>query len=402
MNEVRALTEAFETASSNGEGAALATVVRVEGSAYRRPGARMLVTDSGRTTGVISGGCLDGDVRERAARVIRTGRPVLVRYDTTTDEDLVWGLGLGCNGVVEVLIEAATDRTHDLIRFLDESSRGHGRSGLATVIRSDARDVPLGARVLLSSDGWASVLPETHAIQTIAPDIVPDLQAAVQTGVSSVMPYGANAEFEAFVEAIEPQVPLVILGAGADAVPLAAVARHFGWHTTVVDTHARERSLDRFKDADAVILSRPEDVATRVTLTRSSVVVLMTHNYTHDSQLLPVLLNSPARYIGCLGPRRRTQRLLSELQGEPEPGQDRLSGRLHAPIGLDLGAESPSEIAMSIGAEILAVIKRRSGGFLRDCLGSIHGAPQRHTVEDLPVVADAPSGTDVPCPAVSA
>ena len=402
MNELRALIEAFNTSQSNGERSALATVVRVEGSAYRRPGARMLLAESGRTTGVISGGCLDGDVRERAARVIRTGRPVVVRYDTTTDEDLVWGLSLGCKGVVDVLIEPTTDHTNDLVRFLDDSSKGPGRSVLATIIRSGASDVPLGSRVLRSSDGWASVLPDTHAIQTIAPDIVVDLEAVVQTGVSSVTRYGTNSEFEAFVEVIEPQVPLVIFGAGADAVPLVSVARHFGWHTTVVDTQARSRTLDRFTEADAVILSRPEDVATRVTFTPSSVAVLMTHNYAHDVQLLPVLLDSPVRYIGCLGPRRRTERLLSDVQGEPGLGQDLLSGRLHAPIGLDLGAETPSEIAMSIAAEILAVVKARSGGFLRHCAGPIHGAPQRHTAEDLPVVAKTPSVMDASCPAITA
>jgi xanthine/CO dehydrogenase XdhC/CoxF family maturation factor len=361
----------------------------------------MLILENGQTTGMISGGCLDGDVRERAARVVATGRPTVARYDTTTDEDIVWGLGLGCNGLVDVLIEPATDSTADLVRFLDQSASGRRRSAVATVIRSDSGPPFLGARVLLWSDGRAA-LDWADAIDVLTSEIVADLRAAARTGVSSIECYGAGAQVQIFVEVIEPQVPLVIFGAGADAVPLVSVARHLGWHTTVVDTQARSRTIERFTEADEVLLCRPEDVASRVTLTESSVVVLMTHNYTHDLDLLPFLLGSPARYIGCLGPRRRTERLLAELQGESELAEERLSGRLHAPIGLDLGAETPSEIAMSIGAEILAAINARSGGFLCHGDGSIHATTHRHALADRQTVGNVAASKDLACDAVSA
>src|SRR5438876_10914976 len=134
MTEIQSIIEAHRSAATENVRVALATVVRVEGSAYRRPGARMLVTEDGRTTGVISGGCLEGDVRERAARVMRTGQPMLVTYDTTTDEDVVWGLGLGCNGVVDVLVEPASERADRLVQFLDVCSHSQQGAAFATVI----------------------------------------------------------------------------------------------------------------------------------------------------------------------------------------------------------------------------------------------------------------------------
>lgn len=201
---------------------------------------------------------------------------------------------------------------------------------------------------------------------------------------------------------VAPPVPLVVFGAGADAVPLVTAARSLGWHTTVVDTQARARSIERFKEADAVILCRPEDVAARVTLTESSVAVLMTHNYLHDLELLPVVLNSQTRYIGCLGPKRRTERLLSELRDDTRTAQDHLPGRLHAPIGLDVGAENPSEIAVSIAAEILSAIGARSGGSLRHRQGSIHGGTPLDAAEGVPAFGDVLVATNVACQPVSA
>jgi xanthine/CO dehydrogenase XdhC/CoxF family maturation factor len=359
----------------------------------------MVVTETGRTTGVVSGGCLDGDVRDRAARVMQTGRPVLVRYDTTTDDDLVWGLGLGCNGIVHVLIEPAGDRTDALVRILDACSTSQRRVAFATVIHSETPDLPLGARVLLCPDGTAVPDPGART-NAVTQQILADLDDAVRSGVSSITRYGPNAEVETFIEVVEPQVPLVIFGAGADVIPLVTVARNLGWHTTVVDTQARAGSLERFTYADAVILCRPEEIGARVTLTESSVVVLMTHNYVHDRELLQILLNGPTRYIGCLGPRRRTERLLSELPETPLGPWHLCFGRVHAPIGLDVGAETPSEIALSIAAEILAALRNRSGGPLRQRHGSIHGAAEPRAPQSV-AVGHSASTTPVVCEPVS-
>src|SRR6266851_1946041 len=259
VTERQSIIEAYWRASAENVRAALATVVRVEGSAYRRPGARMVITETGRTSGVVSGGCLEGDVQERAVRVMRTGNSTLVKYDTTADDETVWGLGLGCNGIVHVLIEPASDHTDHLVRFLDACSKGQDRAAFATVIRSEGvAEVALGTRLFLYPDGISE--SDADLPERIMQQILTDLHAAVRSGVSSVTHFGADAAVEIFIEVVEPQVPLVIFGAGADAVPLVEMARQLGWHTTVVDTHARSRSLERFANADAVILCRPEEV----------------------------------------------------------------------------------------------------------------------------------------------
>lgn len=348
----------------------------------------MVVTEAGQITGVISGGCLEADVRGRAFRAMQQGRPVLVKYDTTTNEELVWGLGLGCNGVVHVLIEPASDSTDDLVRVLDSCSTGQHRTAVATIIRSENARVPLGARAILSQDRPCAFHVDWTS-DRIAQRILSDLQAALGTGTSSITRYGGHEELEAFIEVVDPPLPLVIFGAGADVVPLVAVARQLGWHTTVVDTHSRARSVQRFVLADSVILCRPEDVCNRVTVTPSSVVVLMTHNYQHDGELLHSLMNSTPRYIGCLGPRHRAARLLSDVVDDPAAS---LHAALHGPIGLDVGAETSSEIAVSIAAEILAVLKDRSGASLRHRQGSIHEAAEPSRV--LTVAAQELSSTN--------
>jgi xanthine dehydrogenase accessory factor len=401
MTETQSIIEAYRRATSENVQAALATVVRVEGSAYRRPGARMLVTEDGRTIGVVSGGCLDGDVRERAAKVMRTGQPTLVTYDTTTDEDVVWGLGLGCNGVVDVLIEPASRRADRLVQFLEACSHSQQRAAFATVIRSDGiAEVAVGTRVFLSPDGMieADVVAESVPLKRI----LADLHAAVRNGVSFVAQYEAGGNLEVFIEAVESPVSLVVFGAGADAVPLVMIAQHLGWHATVIDTHARARSLERFADADAVILCRPEKLSSRVTLVDSTAAVVMTHNYFHDLEVLDMLLNKPLRYVGCLGPRRRTERLLSQLRNAREALQTRWHGRLHAPVGIDIGAETSSEIALSIAAEILAVIRGRTGGSLHTRQGAIHGNDSAFSNDDASRIADVSRPTSIACHAAGA
>jgi xanthine/CO dehydrogenase XdhC/CoxF family maturation factor len=396
MTETQCIIEAYRRATSENVHAALATVVRVEGSAYRRPGARMLVTEDGRTTGVVSGGCLEGDVRGRAARVMRTGQPTLVTYDTTTDDDVVWGLGLGCNGVVDVLIEPVSERTDHLVQFLEACSQSQQRAAFATVTRSDrSAEVAVGARVFLSPDGIIEANVGT-AESVPLKQILADLHEAVRNGVSFVAQYEAEGNLEVFVEAVEPPLALVIFGAGADAVPLVTIAQRLGWLATVVDTHARGRSLERFADADAVLLCCPEELASRVTLLDSTAAVVMTHNYFHDLEVLNVLLDKPLRYVGCLGPRRRTERLLSQLRDPRAAQQARWCGRLHAPVGIDIGAETSSEIALSIAAEILAVIRGCNAAPLHTRQGAIHGNAPAFGTDYAPLMADVSRPTGIP------
>jgi xanthine/CO dehydrogenase XdhC/CoxF family maturation factor len=179
-----------------------------------------------------------------------------------------------------------------------------------------------------------------------------------------------------FVETLSPPISLVVFGAGHDALPVVEFARGLGWQTEVVDPQARPVSRSRFAAADRVTLARPEEVGARVSITPRTLTLLMSHNYSHDLELLKFLLASPARYIGVMGPRKRTERMLSELaasDGLFSLGEADRS-RLHSPAGLDIGANAPAEIALSIVAEMRAVLDERRGGMLRERRGSIHGS----------------------------
>lgn len=374
MTETQAIIDSYWRARAEGVRAALATVVRVEGSAYRRPSVRMFITEKGETTGVLSGGCLERDVCERAAQVIRTGDAVVVRYDSTSDDDIVWGLGMGCNGVVEILIEPVNDDgKDDLLRFLSECSVGQHPGAMATVILHEGEtEITIGTRAFLYPCG-TSESDATIGGVVISRNIFHDLRDAVHSRNSSIKSYEVDtSKVEVFIEIVEPPVSLVIFGAGDDALPVVGFARNLGWHTTVVDTRARATSIERFAEADAVLLCRPEAVSDCVPLMEHSAVVLMTHNYLHDLELLKTLLNRSVRYVGCLGPKRRAERLVLELAVGTAASAATYLGQFYAPAGLDIGAETPSEIALSIVAEIKAVMQGRTGSLLRDRKGPIH------------------------------
>jgi xanthine dehydrogenase accessory factor len=384
MNEVRALIEAFDGAAAAGERCALATLVSVEGSSYRRPGARMLVCEGGSSTGTISAGCLESDVIEHAKRVIRDGAAKLVEYDTaSTGEEMAWGLGLGCNGVVRVLVEPLDARSVYLaaLRRSCESGEETAVSKVATVYqhspsRATGETAPaeVGSRLIIDERGEVSRVKLNDELASL---VEGDLRASRLEEPSGVRVYEwGDGTTKVFVETLAPPVSLVVFGAGQDALPVVELARGMGWRTEVVDPQARPASLQRFARADAVTLARPEEVGGSVRVTPRTLALLMSHNYAHDRELLGFLLASPARYIGVMGPRKRTERMLRELaEGD---GEFRLEesdrSRLYAPAGLDIGANSPAEVALSIIAELTAFLAGRGGGMLRERRGSIHGS----------------------------
>lgn len=378
MTETEAIVSAWRQASAQKLRGALATVVRVQGSAYRRPGARMFVTETKQRTGVLSGGCLEGDVTERALKVIETCEPIVVTYDTTSDDDIVWGLGIGCRGVVQVLIEPASDfRCAGMVQLLADCEQSAQRGAVATVIRSEG-ETELGARALLYPDGTSRSESGFYRM-FCGPDVVGELRAAVRRGGSGVRRYETEHEvIEVFIEVIEPQLPLVIIGAGDDALPVVTLAQNLGWHTTVVDTRSRPAMVERFNEADEVVLCRAEDVCDRVRLNDRTAVVLMTHNYLQDLEILKTLLNTPLLYLGCLGPRQRTEQMLLEISEEIA-----FLKQLYAPAGLDIGADTPMEVAFSIVSEIKAVVAGREGGLLRNRKGPIHAPAPRAAIRSF-------------------
>jgi xanthine/CO dehydrogenase XdhC/CoxF family maturation factor len=384
MNEVRALVEAFDCAHASNERCALATLVSVEGSSYRRPGARMLVCEGGTSTGTISAGCLESDVIEHAKRVIKLGEAVLIEYDTaSTSDEMAWGLGLGCNGVVRVLVEPlAHDSLYvEALRRTCEARTDAASVLVATVYQHtlsesapDAARIETGARLLINEEGDVSHEKLNDRVAALLENEVRELsRGEMMSGARTLEADGGDVKV--FIETLLPPVPLVIFGAGHDALPVVELARGLGWQTEVVDPQVRPASLSRFAIADRVTLVRPEDVNSQVRITPRTLTLLMSHNYSHDLALLRFLLASPARYIGVMGPRKRTRRMLSELAANDVTSrlEEADHARLYSPAGLDIGANAPAEIALSIVAEMRAVLDGRHGASLRERRGAIHG-----------------------------
>jgi xanthine/CO dehydrogenase XdhC/CoxF family maturation factor len=372
VKELNEILKRLERVHQRGEKAALATIVKTKGSTYRRPGARMLMASDGEMIGSISGGCLEGDVFEHAKKVMNSGEPVVLNYDTSSDDDVVWGLGLGCNGMVHVLVESIQQKP-DYLSFLEKSVEPHHCGVLATVFRIEG-DVgaKIGSRILVDQDGKASGMKENSELQSA---IVSDAQQAIRSGHSIVKEYQlANGKAEVFIEVLQSPLSLVIFGAGHDAIPVARLGKELGWNVTVVDGRPAFASKERFPQADNVILSSPEDVLKNVSLDPRGAAIVMTHNYNHDVTILRQILPLPMRYLGVLGPKKRTQKTLEDLRKEGIGASEDVLNHVYSPVGMDIGAETPEEIALAILSEIQAVLAGRSGGMLRNRKGPIHDA----------------------------
>lgn len=369
MKELQNMIAAFEKVNYCGH-AALATVVEVRGSTYRRPGARMLITPDN-CIGSISGGCLEADVVSLSQQVIASGEPMLVQYDTTSPDDIIWGLGLGCNGLVRVFIE----RLHQLnpVTFISNCYRYRQMAILATVVYAEGGlHSEVGTHLMLHQDGSTPSKIKNSALGAI---ILNDARAALSNNQSILKQYQlpvGNAEV--FIETIQPPVPLIIFGAGDDAKPVVRFAKELGWHVTVVDSRPAYATSERFPLADALVVSCPEHISDCITIDRRTVAVVMTHNYLQDRELIKTLLPASGQYLGVLGPKSRTERLLRELLEQGIALTENNLSRLYAPIGIDIGADNPEEIALAIIAEIRAVLANRSGGLLRDRKGAIHNS----------------------------
>ena len=369
-SEIADVLEAIETLSERGEKMALATVVAVRGSTYRRPGARLLVRDGGELIGNISGGCLDGDVQELARQVMGNGQARLVDFDLTADDEAVWGWGLGCNGAMELFVEPA-EKAFEVAGALRRAVEEEREVSVVTVIESSVDGVERGARLVVHPDG--------HREKSLGNAEVDDAAAAA-AGAALAKGLSIKQDLEvaggvvtAFVEVLEPSPRLLICGAGHDAIPLVRFAAALGWRPVVIDDRERFLTKDRFPEADGFIsLSRPLGAANMTKPDRRTFVVVMTHNYLRDKDYIHSFLGTDVAYIGSLGPRKRLDAVLTDLAKEGiEPSEEDLE-KIHAPAGLDVGAEGPEEVAWAIMAELLAVRTGRRAGFLRDRKGHIH------------------------------
>ena len=341
----------------DGEDVALATLLAVHGSAPRLAGARMAVTRSGRMAGSVSGGCVENDVFTRALTVLDTGRPVVASYGI--DDESAFAVGLSCGGAIDVLIEPlpATREWERLRRAIEASEAAAWAVGVAP-------ERLLGRHLVVLADGG------------IAGSIDPALDAAVAAEARRRMDDGGAGVVDlpggrVFVEAFPRPMRLFIVGATHAAAALSRVARQLGFQVTVVDARGVYASPERFPDAHELVCARPEDVLAGAKLDGRSYVVTLTHDPKFDIPVLAQALRSEARYVGAMGSRKTRERRKIELR-ELGLGEDELR-RLHSPIGLDLGASTPEEIAISITAEMLAVRAGREARPLVQKQGPVHG-----------------------------
>jgi xanthine dehydrogenase accessory factor len=367
---------------------ALASVVSVRGSAYRRPGARMLITDDGRSQGMISGGCLEGDVRERASQVMQDGNSLLVTYDSNSSEDIIFGLGLGCNGVVQVMIEPLDrEDEHGLLAFLQacQNTAHPGRMGTVFAIKpakddcegcaSPCKDCDSAItrfkkveRTLCWPDGRVTSSILRPALKgTMNALLDENARRRVKMG-ESPLPGGDEASW--LIETIVPPTRFYIFGAGDDAIPTATIAQHLGWQVVVVDARPAFANRCRFPDVAEVLSVRPE--AFDPAQLKDAHAVVMTHSFEQDKAWLRVLVPSPLNHLSQIGPKARTRHLLDELQAGGAVFTEEQLARLCAPAGLDIGAETPVEVALSLVAGVQSVIAGHRGGFLKDREGPIH------------------------------
>ncbi len=353
----------------NTPGAGLATVCAVDGSSYRRPGARLVLTPEGHRKGSISGGCLEEDLALRLQAVMRSNASVTLVYDTTQENELIWGVGLGCNGRVTLLLESTTAIPESLA-FAEAAAQRRSDCVLVTIYEAEESTL-LGTGLAMSRDGrqWAGPWPERllSAADAAARDA---LMNSRSTWLRLDQLPGAP---RIFVEFIEPPPRLVIFGAGDDAQPLASLASSLGWIVTVVDPRTAYATSARFPSADEVFPLRPEEGLDRVAFDARTCAVVMTHHYVHDLPFLRLLLNQDLRYLGLLGPRKRAERMLGELRDEGVVPSGDMLDRLHAPVGLDLGGDTPETVALSMLAEMQSVLEKRDGRPLRERQRPIHG-----------------------------
>jgi len=393
MSETIDVLEAVSDLKDQGRPMALATIVSVSGSTYRRPGARLLVPDEGASVGNLSGGCLEGEVEDVGRGVMASGESRLTLYDLTADDEVIWGWGLGCNGAIEVFVEPA-ERAAEIADTLRDAIENERAVAIATVLTctstpsstlskpsstlsspSSTPGVPVGARLLVRPGedrrGSTGVSALDDELELRARDAL----ASGRTEALSFMVSGYQVR--AFIESVLPAPRLLVCGAGHDAIPVVKLASELGWRTVVVDDRSDFLDRARFPGAGELVEAQPGEAAAKAGFDRRCFALVMSHNYLRDRDYLKSFLGSDVAYIGMLGPQARTERLLADLATEGIVASSERLSVIHGPAGLDLGSEGPEEIAVAIVAEVLAVTRAREGGFLRDRSGTMHDHLER-------------------------
>jgi len=352
--ETQVIARSLREALSAGERVALCTVVAIHGSAYRRPGAKLLVGPTVPSRGGLSGGCLEADAREVALTALETGAAHIRRYET--GEDSVWGLGLGCDGSIEVFVQPVNPAQTAQWNRVVELLAGEDAFVLATVVAG-----PATGQSLVIHDGRVT---GATGVERLDEQLVRLARDQLGDRRSRLLEVDGGT---VFFEVLLPPPRLVLVGAGDDAMPLAQAAAAAGFRLTVVDHRPAFLAAERFPDSSQLVCASPDDDTGPLGLHRDCYAVVMNHALVRDRSWIRALLESPVPYVGVLGPRERVDRILQELGCEA-------SDRVFGPVGLDLGANGPEQIAVSVLAEILAVRAGRTPQHLRERTLAIHGA----------------------------
>jgi len=334
----------------------LGTVIATEGSTYRKPGAMMLIAADGSHRGLISGGCLESDLAQHAKQVFEDGETRKVTYDLSADADLVWGLGIGCDGVIQLMLQRLErDQGFGFLATLEGAWKARRDGVLGLAVESNDADHPVGSFAFDCGDkfsaGDAALIDGIHL-----PSEIHDMSRRFWRESIAT----AQGKVDMLLVPVIPPPALLVCGAGIDAVPVTRLAIEMGWDCTVVDHRSGFANAERFPDACQVRLLQPDELASNIDLQHIDAVIMMSHNLGHDRVYLAQVVAAQVSYIGLLGPRARRDRLLDEI--------DATNGaagiHVHGPAGLDIGAEMPESIALSIIAEIHACLNRRHGSEL--------------------------------------
>jgi len=354
--ETREVLDFLTAARTAGKRAALATVVRVRGSAYRHEGAKLVVAEDGSTAGNVSGGCLEQDVREVALQVIRAGEPQLRSYCSSADEIAAWDLGVGCEGQVDVYVELAEPRPQE--RALLNERRAFVCCG---AMPGKEERPGKGKRLIVTSDGAEGDLG-SNDLNARATEQARELLGTGESGIHEI------AGRSVFFDVLVPPPQLVVLGAGDDARPLVRFAADVGFRVVVVDRRPAFLTVDRFPAAAALIQSAGDELGAALPLDAECYAVVMNHNFADDQAYVRALLKTPVAYVGMLGPRQRTERILRNLAAEGPMDE----GLVYGPVGLDIGTDGAEQVALAVIAEIRAVRSGRRARSLRERQLPIH------------------------------
>jgi xanthine dehydrogenase accessory factor len=381
MKEIKDIIRAYDAACAAGEKSALATVVSVEGSSYRRPGARMLVREDGQLTGAISGGCLEGDALRKALLAINENRNKLVTYDTSDEDDARFGVQLGCNGIVHILFEPIqASVANNPIELLKRFAANREPAVLVSLFSLEDKLLQPGLCMLAAKEGTWDNFPNPLN-EEIQQDLKVRALEAFSQNQSLTSSYVAEGtQLTAYIELLQPPLSLVICGAGNDAIPLAEAGHLMGWDVHVIDGRQSHATVTRFPQASSVIVSKAEQALNQVGLDSRTAWVLMTHNYNYDLEVFRKLAQTECKYIGILGPRKKMQRMLDELEEKGLHLNEATVRHLYSPVGLDIGAETAEEIAISIAAEIKSVFSETTPRSLREKSESIHNRDEQRSL----------------------